>query len=103
MSCGVGRRLGSDATLLWLWLWLAAIAPIQPLAWVLPYASGAALKKAEKKEKIKKEAVLGLPNWLISTCGPTIIHLLSHIRTAFQCGCQKLREEKNTFSLQKQF
>ena len=30
--------------LLWLWLRLAAVAPVQPLAWELPYASGAALK-----------------------------------------------------------
>ena len=35
-----------DAALLW-WLWdsLAAAALIQPLAWKLPYAAGAALKK----------------------------------------------------------
>ena len=32
MSCGVGRRHGSDLSLLWLWPRLAAIAPIQPLA-----------------------------------------------------------------------
>ena len=30
----------------WLWLWhrLAAVAPIRPLAWELPYAADAALK-----------------------------------------------------------
>ena len=37
---------------LWLWLWLwhrpAAAAPIQPLAWELPYAASAAMKKREK-------------------------------------------------------
>ena len=44
MSYGVGCRLGLDPTLLWLWLWPAALAPIQPLAWKLPYAIGAALK-----------------------------------------------------------
>ena len=44
MSYDVGRRCGLDPTLLWLWLWLAAAAPIQPLAWELPYAAGAALK-----------------------------------------------------------
>ena len=46
MSCGVGRRCGSDPTLLWLWLWCkpAATAPIHPLAWELPSATGAALK-----------------------------------------------------------
>ena len=30
--------------LLWLWCSLAAAASIQPLAWDLPYATGAALK-----------------------------------------------------------
>ena len=56
MSCGIGRRFGSDLTLLWLWLWcrLAAAAPIQPLAWEIPYATGAALKRKSKKKK-KKE------------------------------------------------
>ena len=49
MSCGVGRRWGLDPMWLWLWLWLwcrpAATAPIQPLAWELPYAEGVGLKK----------------------------------------------------------
>ena len=35
----------SDAALLWLWLWLVATAPIGPLAWEVPYASGSALKR----------------------------------------------------------
>ena len=33
-----------DPPLLWLWCRLAAVAPIGPLAWELPYAMGAALK-----------------------------------------------------------
>ena len=41
--CHVGCRCGSDLVVLWLWLWLAAEAPIQPLAWELPYAAGAAM------------------------------------------------------------
>ena len=45
MSCGVGHRCGSDPELLWLRCRLAATAPIRPLAWELPYAVGAALKK----------------------------------------------------------
>ena len=40
----VGCRGSSDPMLLWLWCRLAAIAPIQPLAWELPYAMDAALK-----------------------------------------------------------
>ena len=45
MSCGVGRRRGSDPARLWLWCKLAATAPIGPLAWEPPYATGAVLKK----------------------------------------------------------
>ena len=45
MSCGVGCRHGSDPVLLWLWRRLAAVAPIQPLAWEPSDATGAALKR----------------------------------------------------------
>ena len=55
MSCGVSRRLDSDLELLWLWCRLAAIAPIRPLAWELPYASDAALKKQKERRKEGKE------------------------------------------------
>jgi len=44
-----------------LWCRLAAIALIQPLAWELPYAMGAALKKRPKKKK-KKEYIGCLKN-----------------------------------------
>ena len=36
----------------------AAVAPVRPLAWELPYAAGVALKKKQKKEK--KEIFLKL-------------------------------------------
>ena len=49
MSCGVGRRRSSDVALLW--LWPGATAPITPLAWEPPYASGAAVEKGKKKKK----------------------------------------------------
>ena len=49
-SWGEGHRHSSDPRLLWLWLWLAARAPIQPLAWELPYACGWSPKKKEKKK-----------------------------------------------------
>ena len=48
MGSGVGLRRVSDPALLWLWLRLAAIAPIRPLAWELPYATDAALKRKQK-------------------------------------------------------
>ena len=51
MSCGVGCRSGSDLELLWLRHRPAAAAPIQPLAWELPYAMGKALKSKKKKKQ----------------------------------------------------
>ena len=49
MNYGIGHRHSSDPTLLW--LWLAAVAPIGPLAWELPYAVSEALKSKKKKKK----------------------------------------------------
>ena len=54
MSCGVGRRHGLDLALLWLWQRLAAIAPIGPLAWEPPCATGAVLEKKRQKNKTKQ-------------------------------------------------
>ena len=45
MSCGGGQRSGSNLAWLWLWCRPAATAPMQSLAWELPYATCAALKK----------------------------------------------------------
>ena len=44
----IARRCGLDLVFLWLWCRLAAAAPIQPLAWELPYAEGVALKRKKK-------------------------------------------------------
>ena len=55
MSCGVGRRHGSDVVSLWLWHRLAAAASIQPLAWELPCAAGVALRSKKKKHKKTKK------------------------------------------------
>ena len=52
MSCGVGRRHGSDLALVWLWRRLVATAPIRPLAWELPYAMSAALEKTKTDKKL---------------------------------------------------
>ena len=54
MSCGVGRRCGSDPKLLWLWCRPVATAPIRPLAWEPPYAVGTAQEKGKKTKKKKK-------------------------------------------------
>jgi len=51
-----GHRLRHESQIwlrpAWLWLWYrpAGAAPIQPLAWKLPYAAGTALKKKKKKK-----------------------------------------------------
>ena len=50
VSCGVGCRRGSDLTLL-RWCRPVATAPIRPLAWESPYATGAALEKAKRTKK----------------------------------------------------
>ena len=52
MSCGVGRRRGSDLALLWLWRRLVATPPIRPQAWEPPYATGAALEKGQKNSHL---------------------------------------------------
>ena len=69
MSCGVGRRRGSDLALLWLWRKLAAIAPIRPLAWEPPYALGVALKR-QKTKKRKKEILIPMYHHKFSYVGP---------------------------------
>ena len=55
MSRGIGGSCGSDLALLWLWCRPMVTGP---LAWELPYATGAALgrkKKTGKKKKKKKD------------------------------------------------
>ena len=54
MSCGVGRRCGSDLVLLRLWCRPAVIALIRPLAWEPPYAAAAILRKNERKKERKE-------------------------------------------------
>ena len=49
MSCGVGRRRGSDPAWLWLWCRPVAVAPIRPLAWEPPYAVEAAQEMAKRQ------------------------------------------------------
>ena len=52
---GVGRRRGSDPTLLWLWRRPVATVLIGTLAWEPPYATGAALEKTKKKKESENE------------------------------------------------
>ena len=62
MSCGVGRRRGSNPQLLWLWHRLAATAPIRPLAWEPPYAVSEALTKDKRQKKKKGIKIIDLEN-----------------------------------------
>ena len=39
-----------DPVLPWMWCRPAAAAPVQPLAWELPYATNAVLKRPKKKK-----------------------------------------------------
>ena len=71
MSCGVGPRCGLDLVLLWLWYRPAAVAPIGPLAWESPYASGAAQKRKKKK---KKKRVFRLP-WSRGSSTPRLLDI----------------------------
>ena len=50
MSCGVGRRCGSDPELLWLQCRPVATARIRPLAWEPPHAEGATLEKTKRQQ-----------------------------------------------------
>ena len=52
------HRRGSDSALLWLWCRPAARAPIGALAWELPHAVTAALKRQKAKKKKKSTLVL---------------------------------------------
>ena len=60
MSCGVGLRRSSDPELPGLWQRLAAVAPVWPLPWELPYATGAA-PKSKKQNKTKNKQTKKTP------------------------------------------
>ena len=78
MSCGVGCRHGSDTTLLWLWHGLAAVAPIRPLAWELPYGVGAAVKN--KKNNIILIYITECYFTFFSINKPMYLHILPYVR-----------------------
>ena len=50
MRSGVSCRLSLEPASLWLWRRPTAAALIQPLAWELPYATDAALKRQKRKK-----------------------------------------------------
>ena len=71
MSCGVGCRCGSDLVFLWLWYRLAAVAPIQPLAWEPPCVMHVALK-SQKKKKIAMCQVIAFCLALLMNLGKEV-------------------------------
>ena len=58
LSCGVGCRRRLDLMLLWLWGRPAAVAPVQPLVWELPYADPKKQEKKKKSQILKSEFLL---------------------------------------------
>ena len=85
LSCGVGRRWGSDPALLWPWCRPVATAPIRPLGWEPPCAMGAALEKAKrpKKKKKKKKKKEGRKERKITSSLELSLILLVDIRCSF--------------------
>ena len=81
VSCGIGCRLISDPTLLW--CRLAAAALIWPLAWELPYAMGAALRKKDKKNGLWKPQ----EEWMVMNIRSRIKDKNSSMEN-FPCGSQ---------------
>ena len=88
VSCGVGHRHGSDLALLWLWCRLAATAPIEPLAWAPPHASGAALKRQKKKKKERSQrAVSSLQPCKETVCKRLPLALAQGASADTKCAC----------------
>ena len=84
MSCGVGHKFGLDPALLWLWCRPADAALIRPLAWELPYAVSADIKR-QKKKTLNKFVLL-----IISKFKLTIIdQLLRYTSTELNSKCTK--------------
>ena len=60
-----------DLVLLWQWCRPAATAPILPLAWEPPYATGTALRKQKTKKKKKLQVDPGVPTVAQQVKNPT--------------------------------
>ena len=89
MTCGVGRRRGSDPALLWLWRRPVATAPIRPLAWEPPYAVGAAQEIATTttKTKDKKKKYTTIKRYLMIDA-----HILKAKRERIEKRKRKINE-----------
>ena len=81
MSGGVGLRLGSDPSLLWLWCTPAGAAPIQLLAWEFPNAASAA--PPPKKTKLCSKQII---NEKHNTAVHSVILLQEESWGSSRCG-----------------
>jgi len=89
VSCGVSRRRASDLALVWLCPRPAAAAPIQPLAWELPYAVGAALKRPPPKKNL---SILRLQeDWGLCGHGHQVVQVF-HLVEGDICICKTAQE-----------
>ena len=66
MSCGVGRRHGSDLVLLWLWYRLSAAAPTPSLGTPICHTCSPKETKKGKKIKIILLRVPVVAQWLMN-------------------------------------
>ena len=64
-----------DPALLWLWCRSPAAALIQPLAWELPYATGAAIKSKKKQKQKQKQKQNKKQSWSHFTCTKLITQM----------------------------
>ena len=95
----MGRRHGLDPSVLWLWCRPVATAPVGPLAWEPPYATGAALEKKKERERGREERIHRK-----NTQGER----RGHVRMEAEIGRmlrkvwrqQRLEEARNSFSLE---
>ena len=63
VSCGVAHRHGLDLVWPWLWCRPAAVVPMRPLAWELPYVASEALKSKNRKKLCQEKTCnIVLPN-----------------------------------------
>ena len=74
MSCGVGHRHGLDLALPWLSHRPMAVAPIGPLAWEPPCATGAALKRQKNHTSQLRRIHPGAQGWFNICKSINVIH-----------------------------
>ena len=87
MSCGVGRRHGSDPALLWVWCRPAAVAQIQPLVLELSICCECSPKKTNKQtNKTKKNQRGEFPLWRNGISGILQANLYTPVKASDECN-----------------